>query len=812
MPLKLSRKLAYPLAVLWCLLFCGDRLLQAQAAASISALSVPLILPSAVVFDADGNLYFAERGAHSVRRIDWAGNLTTVAGTGVQGFSGDGASSLSASLDSPQGLALGPNHILYIADTHNRRVRSVDLSTNIINTVAGDGIDGVSGDGGPALRARLSQPTALAAAPDGTLYIADSGNHRIRKVSLDGVISTVSGSTQGFSGDGQSAASATLDTPEGIALDLSGNLYIADSHNHRVREIAASDGVIQTIAGNGGSGFSGDEASARSSKLALPKGVSISSNGEIYIADSANQRIRKIGADGVITTVSGNGVQGLSGDGGIATAGNLNSPSSSTLNTAGNLAFADTGNGRIREIANNAVLTTLGGMKTVELASLTLSGSSSLSYGTGTLMATLRSSDMATGAVTLLWLGTSGTMSLGTVSLSQDSASFDTSALSAGTYNLVASYAGDKTHAAAQSAVLVLTISPVQLSATPTPLVLLYGQSVPAITGSVSGVLPQDQRGVSVQFVSNAGTLSSAGSYPISAVLTGAAAPNYTVTTTLADVLIQKAPALASLTYSGSTADAGSPLTLASRVNSTTSGLPTGYVSYYDETSLMATVPVTGTGAVSFTTTGLSLGIHSLSAQYSGDTNFLPSLSNVIALTVGSATGVVTGSDFSLVSTSDLTQTVVGGGQASYSFAIQAQGSALTSPVNLSVLGLPNGAVSSFNPAVLPPGGPSAFVLSVTAPQTIASWWEYNRGSANPIMLGLFTLPFCLGGFTLRRRTLTAFASLAVLIMAGCGDRIFNHGQSSTASLTYTLTVNATATTSTGTTAMHSTKVTLIVQ
>lgn len=811
MPLKLFWKLAGQLALL-CLLLCGDTRLQAHAAATISALSMPLVLPSAIVFDTDGSLFFAERGAHSVRRIDMAGNLTTVAGNGVQGFSGDGASSLSASLDSPQGLALGPNHILYIADTHNRRVRSVDLSTHVITTIAGDGFDAFSGDGGPAVRARLSQPTALAVAPDGSLYIADSGNHRIRRVSLGGVISTVAGSTQGFSGDGQSAADATLDAPEGIAVDLSGNVYIADSHNHRVREIAASGGFIQTIAGGGGSGFSGDDAAAVSSKLTLPKGVSISPTGEIYIADSANQRIRKIGADGVIRTVAGNGIQGFSGDGGIATAGNLNSPSTSMLDAAGNLAFADTGNGRIREVMSDANLTTLSAPSAVAAALLTLSGASSLSYGSGTLTATLRSSDFATGAVTLLSLGTSGTTILGTVSLSHDSASFDTSALNAGTYNLVASYGGDNTHAAAQSAVLVLTISPAQISATPTSIALLYGQSVPVITGRLSGVLAQDQGEVSVHFFSSAGNLSPAGSYPISAVLTGSAAPNYTVTTGQANVLIQKAPALASLTYSGSTADAGSPLTLASRVNSTTTGLPTGYVSYYDESSLLATVPVSATGDVSFTTTGLSLGIHSLLAQYSGDTNFLPSMSNAIALTIGSATGVVIGSDFSLASTSASTQTVVAGGQASYSFAIQGQGPALTGPVTLSVLGLPMGCISSLNPAVLPPGGPTAFVLSVTAPRTVVSWWNSVRGSANPMMLGLFTLPFCLGGFTLRTRTLSTLASLAVVLMAGCGDRVFNHGQSSTASQTYTLTVNATAATSTGTPAMHSTNVTLIVQ
>jgi sugar lactone lactonase YvrE len=238
---------------------------------SVSALTIPLVLPSAIVFDSAGNLYVAETGNHVVRKVDTNGNLTTIAGTGTQGFSGDTGPATSATLDSPQGLALDPANNLYIADTHNHRIRRLDLTTGLITTIAGS-TSGFSGDGAPALSAQLNLPTALAFDASGSLYFADTANHRIRRIDAStGLITTIAGTgTQGYSGDGAAALSAAIDSPTGIAIDPSGNLYLADTHNHRIRKITSSTGLISTIAGTGVPGFSGDSAPASAATLALP--------------------------------------------------------------------------------------------------------------------------------------------------------------------------------------------------------------------------------------------------------------------------------------------------------------------------------------------------------------------------------------------------------------------------------------------------------------------------------------------------------------------------------------------------------------
>ncbi|MEO8735533.1 MAG: NHL repeat-containing protein [Edaphobacter sp.] len=291
------------------------------------ATTLPLILPSAIAYDAAGNLYIAERGNHVIRKVDPAGLITTIAGTGTQGFSGDNGPATAARLDSPQGLVLDANNILYIADTHNNRVRKLDLATGLITTIAGT-TAGFSGDSGPATSAQLNLPTALALDANHNLYVADTQNHRIRKITAaTGLIATVAGNgIQGFSGDNSAATSASIDSPAGLAVDAAGNLYLSDTHNHRIRKIAAASGLITTIAG-ATPGFSGDSGPATAATLALPHGLSIDSAGNIYIADTANHRIRRIDAiTGSITTIAGNGFQTFSGDNGLALAASLDSP------------------------------------------------------------------------------------------------------------------------------------------------------------------------------------------------------------------------------------------------------------------------------------------------------------------------------------------------------------------------------------------------------------------------------------------------------------------------------------------------------
>src|SRR5439155_1238793 len=247
------------------------------------------------------------------------------AGNSSYGFSGDGGTATSAQLAQPSGIAVDTAGNLYVADTRNQRVRKVTAG-GVISTVAGNGTFGFSGDGGPATSAQLSTPDDVAVDAAGNLYVPDLGGQRVRKVTPSGVISTVAGNgTHGFSGDGGPATSAQLaffSGGSGVAVDVAGNLYISDNGNNRVRKVTA-DGVISTVAGNGTFGFSGDEGPATSAQLNFPLGVAVDSAGNLYIADSDNTRRRKVTAGGVISTVAGNGTSGFSGGQGPATSAQL---------------------------------------------------------------------------------------------------------------------------------------------------------------------------------------------------------------------------------------------------------------------------------------------------------------------------------------------------------------------------------------------------------------------------------------------------------------------------------------------------------
>jgi uncharacterized protein (TIGR03437 family) len=322
-----------------------------------AATSAELNLPYHAVF-AGGNLYIADQVNNAVRMVaNGNGNISTFAGQdGVSGFTADNVKAINSELASPCGVAVDSSGNVYIADTLNNAIRKVTASTGIITTVAGIEQLGYQGDGSGALSAELNKPSSVVFDSAGDMYIADSGNNVIRKVTAStGNISTYAGdfNTPGYTGDGGPAAKVGvgLNDPVAVALDAGGNLYIADSNNNVIRKVTATSGIITTIAGNGTAGFSGDGGRAVFAQLSHPKGVAVDSAGNVYIADTLNSRIRVVAPNGTISTVVGTGTLGYSGDGGLATTAQLNFPQGLSFDTAGNLYIADNNNNVIREYA-----------------------------------------------------------------------------------------------------------------------------------------------------------------------------------------------------------------------------------------------------------------------------------------------------------------------------------------------------------------------------------------------------------------------------------------------------------------------------
>ena len=276
------------------------------------AANAQLCSPYNITLDSSGNVYVADFNNVRIRKISTSGTISTVAGNGNCCYSGDGGSATSASIYAPAAVAWDSSGDLYIADYYNARIRKVSAA-GVITTVAGNGSSGYSGDGGPATSAQISNPTGVAVDSAGNLYFVDYGTHTVRKVSTSGTISTIAGNGKpGYSGDGGLASSALLNQPLGIAIDAGGNLYIADGGNSVLRKIATS-GIISTVAGNGTAGYSGDGGPAASAQLSFPTGVAVDSTGRIYISDRGNNAIRLLQPVSVGVSSVTNGASNISG-------------------------------------------------------------------------------------------------------------------------------------------------------------------------------------------------------------------------------------------------------------------------------------------------------------------------------------------------------------------------------------------------------------------------------------------------------------------------------------------------------------------
>ncbi|PZF70923.1 NHL domain-containing protein [Taibaiella soli] len=325
------------------------------------------MVPNAIAVDTAGNMYVIDGiyTSNCVRKIAPDGTSTVIAGAIAQGFSGDGGPSALAQLNNPTSLAVDIHGNVYIADYSNNRIRKITASTGIISTVAGTGVSGFNGDGGRADTSKLSAPISIAVDTAGNLYIADWGNYRIRKISAaTGFISTVAGGNgSGTTGDGGQATLAKLYAPKGLAVDAAGQIYVGD--NNKVRKIG-TNGVINTIAGTGTGGYSGDNGLATNAKISFNQNyqnIALDAAGNIYLPDYTNFRVRRVDAvTDTITTFAGNGASGFAGDNGPAVNAQLGSVYAVAMDPVGNLYVADMGNDRIRKVtAGTGIITTVGG-------------------------------------------------------------------------------------------------------------------------------------------------------------------------------------------------------------------------------------------------------------------------------------------------------------------------------------------------------------------------------------------------------------------------------------------------------------------
>ena len=305
--------------------------------------------PCELAFDPSGNLIISDAQNHVIRKINSAGIITTIVGTGIAGYNGDGIPATAAQLNCPIGIAYDDTGNLYIAEYAGSRIRKVNTS-GIISTIGGNGLSGFNGDTGIAINAKLKDPYGLTVDKKGNVYFSDVLNYRIRKIDKAGKISTFAGSgVWGYSGDGGPATKAKFGQISCLAIGPSGTMYVADWDNARTRKIDTS-GIVTTFAGNGTSGYSGDGGLAINAELIAPNGVNVDDSENVYIPDNFARVVRKVDRSGIITTIAGSGKKGYSGDGGLATDAEMYEPQDAIRDKSGNLFISDVSNNNIRKV------------------------------------------------------------------------------------------------------------------------------------------------------------------------------------------------------------------------------------------------------------------------------------------------------------------------------------------------------------------------------------------------------------------------------------------------------------------------------
>jgi sugar lactone lactonase YvrE len=641
--------------------------------------------PGGLTMDGAGNIYFADSGNDIIRRIDAvSGIITTIAGVPMaQGYSGDGAAATLANLSSPRGIAFDAAGDLFIADTSNNVIREVNATTGTIRTVAGTGAAGYNGDAILATAAELNSPWTVNAGIDNSLYIADLTNNRVRKVN-GGVISTVAGTgSRSFGGDGGAATAADLDDPTSVILNPAGDLYIADSGNNRVREVYASTGIIETVTGNDSEQFAGDGGPANLASLYAPYALFFDQSGNLFLADTLHNRIRRILATPValaypvmrVGKTSAPQTQGLENDGNF----NLNLSAPILLNAALNsttttcsfttpmapsttcnlgVEFAPTvlgidvlGSVTLNsDAANSPMLIDLSGqVLSVEPTTVSLLSSVNPSLVSQIVVftATVASADPSrSGPVTFL---DGATPVCSNINLIAGSASCTTSTLSLGQHSMTASYAGDSNNAAGVSPALIqivrqqpnltlavspnpanvtqsvtLTLTATAATGTPSGSVVFYDGAT-ALSGNVS---------LSASGVATYSTTQLApGPHSLSAQYAGDTSNASGVSNVVIEV-VNQITTVTTIASSNSTVNVGTPVTFTATVTNTSGPAPTGSVQFTDGITALGSGTVDSNGHASLTLATLAPGTHTIVATYSGDTDNAGSASSGLVETV----------------------------------------------------------------------------------------------------------------------------------------------------------------------------------
>jgi hypothetical protein len=640
----------------------------------IQATSAPIQLPAGVVADAAGNFYLSDTENFRIRKVTAAGDISTIAGTGSPGYGGDGGPATQALIDAPAGLALDGAGNLYFADTNNHIIRRIDAFSHVITTVAGTHeTHGFSGDGGAATSALLTSPEGIAFDEAGDLFIADTGNNVIREVNAaTGFISTFAGTgTAGFNGDGPTATLAQLNSPWSVSVAVAqdGSLYIADLGNNSVRKVTPS-GAISTIAGDGTRGFTGDSGSASTAELNEPTAIAIDPAGNLYIADSENNRVREINASTrVIETICGTGVvastqTGL-GDDGPASLATINEPYALYFDQSGNLFIADRLDSLIRRIDGLAVLLKyetikVGNISPPQVVDLANDGNADLLLTAPTLVNAAAPSPPTT-CTTGADIPSAGICTIG-AEFAPTVISDPVTASVLGSITVNSQGSTTATSPVISLSGIVLNVTPTTVTLTPSTNPSLVGQSViftatvtnngaalTGLTGTITflnGTAPLCSSitisGSGIATCSTS-TLPLGTSY-ITAVYSGDPNDEANTSPILSQVVEQMPILILGVTPSPDavvTTNVTLTLTAAPPTGSST-GTPTGTVTFMDGTTALSAALPLSSGVATFSTTTLSLGIHNLSATYAGMAPNAPGTSNVVQETIQQATTATT--------------------------------------------------------------------------------------------------------------------------------------------------------------------------